>query len=298
VQSRIAVFCGKGGVGKTTLALALGLRQANRGRRAVVVTSHPLPELALAVSLTGLAARLPEAAKNLFVVHLDSKELLADLVRRSFTMPLLADRIIASSIYQSLVEVAPGLKEFYFLSRLQQLAERKQGLRDEPLSYDLLIWDAPATGHFLGTLRAARSFEAYLSGPLAAAGAEVGRFFSSPGRITILPVSTPEEMALQEMSEMCAELQENYQLRPATILLNMASPVLNATEGQVAAIEEDAANPALRFALGRARLERERAGQVESATGTLVTAVTRIRHTSSDIDLLESLGAQLDGLPV
>ena len=78
----VLFFGGKGGVGKTTLALAYALRRAAAGRKSVVVSSHPLPELAVAVSLDGLGARFPEAARNLFVVHLDPKELLADLVRR------------------------------------------------------------------------------------------------------------------------------------------------------------------------------------------------------------------------
>ena len=80
-QSKVIIFCGKGGVGKTTLSLSLALRMAEGGKRVVVVSSHPLPELAVAVSLEGMSEAMPEAARNLFVVHIEPRELLAELVR-------------------------------------------------------------------------------------------------------------------------------------------------------------------------------------------------------------------------
>src|SRR5438477_12818883 len=83
-QSKIIVFCGKGGVGKTTLSLSMALRHAESGKKVVVVSSHPLPELALAVSLSGMAEAFPTAARNLFVVHIEPRELLEELVRKNF----------------------------------------------------------------------------------------------------------------------------------------------------------------------------------------------------------------------
>ena len=71
----LTIFCGKGGVGKTTLSLAFALWHAREGRRTLVVTSHPLAELALSVSLAGLEQKQPQAAANLFVVHIDPREI-------------------------------------------------------------------------------------------------------------------------------------------------------------------------------------------------------------------------------
>src|SRR6266436_3036785 len=195
MQSKIIIFCGKGGVGKTSLSLALALRFAQNGKRVVVVSSHPLVELAVAVSLAGLSEEFPTAARNLFVVHIEPRDLLADLVRKNFPAQWVADAVLNSHIYHNLIEVAPGLKEFQFLARMQQLAERTaSGAPD----YDLLLWDAPASGHFLGTLHAARNFETFLTGPLASAGGELARFFSNASRITLLPVTTLEEMRSEE----------------------------------------------------------------------------------------------------
>lgn len=305
-QARVVVFCGKGGVGKTTLCLADGVRNANAGRRVLVVTSHPLSELAVTISLQGLEAEFPSAAQNLFVVHLDAKELLAEVVRANFPIAMLAGAILNSSLYRNLIEVAPGLKEFYFLVRLQQLAERREresgaGARE----FDLLLWDAPASGHFLGTLRAARGFETYLQGPLAAAGAELARFFSKSGNVALLPVTTLEEMALTETIEMCNALRDEFGLAPARVLMNMVSPAVGANAEEMERLRQRAAEAgpggsgaALRFAAGRGLLEAGRAQTLAREFGAPALAVERARHWSSPIGLLAKLGEPLAALPL
>jgi anion-transporting ArsA/GET3 family ATPase len=294
MQSKIIIFCGKGGVGKTTLALGMALRCAESGKRVVVVSSHPLHELAVAVSLEGMAEKFPVAARNLFVVHIDPRDLLADLVRNNFPSRMIADAVLASKVYQNLIEVAPGLKEFQFLARMQQLAE-KTG-KSAP-HYDLLLWDAPASGHFLSTLHAARNFETFLSGPLASAGADLARFFSNTDHITLLPITTLEEMAVEETIEMCGKLQAEFGLKPATVLLNMVSPLATAGDGEIDALR-GASDPAFRFALERALIERERAGYLKEKIPIEQTPVERARGAANDLDLLSEVGPALDRIRV
>jgi len=293
MQSKIIVFCGKGGVGKTSLSLSLALRCAETGKKVVVVSSHPLPELAVAVSLTGLASEFPVAARNLFVVHIEPRELLADLVRKNFPSQWVADAVLNSHIYRSLIEVAPGLKEFQFLVRMQQLAERTAC--GAP-NYDLLLWDAPASGHFLGTLHAARNFETFLTGPLAAAGADLARFFSNASRITLLPVTTLEEMAIEETLEMCARLETEFALKAQAVLMNMVSPLATASASDIDALRHTD-DPALRFAVERGVVERERAAQLRKRIPAQQIAVERVREWSSDLDLLNRIGQSLDEVP-
>ena len=295
-QSRIMVVCGKGGVGKTTLSLALGLKHANEGRRVVIVSSHPVAELAISVSLEGLATRFPIAARNLFVVHIDPKELLREVVEENFPVHMVAQAILNSSIFKNLIEVAPGLKEFYFLARLQQLAERKATAAgaDKP-DYEVLIWDAPASGHFLSTLRSARAFEVYLTGPLASLGAEMDRFFSNSANMAILAVTPLEEMAIAETIEMIDALQTDFQLRCSSLILNMVSPLVTAGEKEAKELKvDDETSPALRFAIDRGMLERERSADLHKSISAPQICVPRIREWNGDLDLLGQVGQWLD----
>src|SRR5438552_818561 len=182
---------------------------------------------------SGLPEEFPAAAQNLFVVHIEPRELLADLVRKNFPAQWVADAVLNSHIYNNLIEVAPGLKEFQFLARMQQLAERTDSGAPD---YDLLLWDAPASGHFLGTLRSARNFETFLTGPLAAAGADLARFFSNTSHVTLLPVTTLEEMAIEETAEMCARLEAEFALKAQAVLLNLVSPLATASAPEIDAL--------------------------------------------------------------
>lgn len=294
MQSKIIIFCGKGGVGKTTLSLAMALRCAQAGKRVVVVSSHPLHELAVAVSLEGMERMFPVASRNMFVVHIDAKELLADLVHKNFPSRVIADAVLASAIYRNLVEVAPGLKEFQFLARLQQLAERAaSGAPD----YDLLLWDAPSSGHFLSTLHAARNFETFLSGPLASAGADLTRFFSNAAHLTLLPITTLEEMAVEETVEMCAKLQAEFGIKPAALLMNLVSPLLDAEAGEIEALRHSP-DAAVRFAAERGLIERERSADLASRLPAPQTAIGRIPEWSSDLELLRETGESLANICV
>jgi len=209
---------------------------------------------------------------------------------------MVAQAILNSSIFKNLVEVAPGLKEFYFLARLQQLAERKATAAGAAgPDYELLIWDAPASGHFLSTLRSARAFETYLSGPLASTGAEMNRFFSNSANIKILAVTPLEEMAIAETIEMTGSLAREFQLRCSSLILNMVSPLVTASEKDAKELKvDDETSPALRFAIDRGLLERERSVDLRKAIAAPQVFVPRIREWHGDLDLLGQVGQWIE----
>ena len=297
-QARVTVFCGKGGVGKSTLSLAMGLKLAQTGRRVLVVSSHPLPELAVGISLNGLSNRFPEAAKRLFVVHIDPVEQITQLVEKHFPIAVVARAVLNSSVFQNLINIAPGLKELFFLARLQQLAERRSEEAGVP-AYDDLIWDAPATGHLLSTLRAARGFETNLSGPLSAAGAEMHRFFSDPGNLRIVPVTQPEEMAIAETLELCEGLSQDFGLKPSNVILNAVSPLCTASPAAIAELDRSTSNSAMKFAIQRGQYERELAQKLATDLPATQVFIPRLAQrdnsrSDADLDLLQNVGTYFE----
>src|SRR6185295_16450947 len=158
----------------------------------------------------------------------------------------------------------PGLKELFFLGRLQELVERR--INGSAPDYDYLIWDAPASGHFLTTLRSAKGFEVFLTGPLASAGAQLHRFFSNRRNIQLFPVTPLEEMAIAETLEMVQAMSKDFEITCSALLVNCASPMCAATEAGIAGLGPTAeSSPAMRFAIERGLMERERCMELRGA---------------------------------
>ncbi|MBI2822633.1 MAG: AAA family ATPase [Acidobacteria bacterium] len=296
----VIIICGKGGVGKTTLSLALGLLHAARGKKVVVVTSHPLPELAVSVSLDGLKEADATAAANLFVVHIDSRQVLAKMFQGQMPSKLLARTVLSSRVYRSLIEVAPGLKEMAFLSRLRELAERRSE-SDDQFSFQMLIWDAPATGHFLETMRVSQKFDMYLSGPFASQGREMAEFFSRRANLLLLPVATLEEMAVEETIELCDKLQRELSIEPAGTICNLVSPMLASPEEafqDLGRFAETGPAPELKFVVDRHRVERAMFRRLRSASRAPLHPIQRVPSWKTDLELLSALATLMEAVPL
>lgn len=287
--SRFMIFCGKGGVGKTALSLASALAIARRQGRVLLVTSHPLPELALSVSLAGLEEAAPETAARLFVVHIDSRQVLRKLIRDRFPGGFVADRLLNSSIYQSFVEVVPGLKEFAFLHRLQELAERSHAHRR---AYEHLIWDAPATGHFIQTLKAATNFESYFAGPLASRSREVSEYFqNSP--LQVIPVALAEEMSVEETLDLLDELR-HLQVRYGPVACNLVSPMLARSWRSPGAPAAEPGSGLQEFLARRLASEQGEVARLREGARANCIPVRRLPRTGSDLDFLWALSRELE----
>lgn len=297
----LTILCGKGGVGKTTLSLALALWHAHQGRTSLVVTSHPLQELAVSVSLAGLKENYPQAAAKLFVIHIDPREILDHTVRQQVPSAMLAEAVLSSRIYHSLIEVAPGLKELAFLGHLQQLAQERSPDQAAP-KFDLLVWDAPATGHFLQTLNVSSHFEYYLSGPFALLGKQLSQFFSDPANFAVMPVATLEEMAVEETLELCGKLAGELRMKPRCVICNMTSPLLACSDSELEDLgrqmaKQEQAQADLRFILDRHAGERSLFQRLRSSIQSDFHIVERQPSWETDLELLLALSRRLEKLP-
>jgi len=294
VAATLSIFCGKGGVGKTTLGLAWGLLLARNAHRVLVVTSHPLAELALSISLAGLVEREPLAGANLFIVHIDSKQVLDRVVKEQIPSQLLAEKVVTSRIYRSLIDIAPGLKELAFLSRLREVGERRAGQAE----YDQIVWDAPASGHFTETLRVAGKFETYLTGPFASRGRELARYFSEAD-MRLFPVTTLEEMAVDETLELCGQLGGELDLRPRRLICNLVSPLLSASGDRLQDCQQQLAaasgsTACSDFIRDRHSIERGHFDRLRASIPAECHLIERVRRPTSDLELLSCIAEQFE----
>jgi anion-transporting ArsA/GET3 family ATPase len=148
-QYKVIVCAGTGGVGKTTIAAALGELFARQGRRALVLTIDPARRLASALGMSGQAEefRAPlQASGELWAAMIDSSVIFDRFVRRASATPEQAQRLLRNRLYQELSRSLNGSQEFTALERLLEAEESGR--------YDVVILDTPPSQHAIDFLRA------------------------------------------------------------------------------------------------------------------------------------------------
>jgi anion-transporting ArsA/GET3 family ATPase len=262
-SQRLIVVTGKGGVGKTTVTAALAHAVAASGRRvlAVEVGRGPLGAL---LGAPRLGTEPVHVTGRLAAASLEPEALLGDFVEGVLRFRILARRLLESTAFQVLAAAAPGLGEFLVLHRLLGWIEARR--RGRAL-YDLIVVDAPASGHSLPLLAAPRTLGALARlGPVAELLARVQRLIADPDATLVCVVTTPEELAVRETVELHRELGEHLGLAVAPPIVN-ALPPRRFTAGDAAALDrlEAAGGPHPYLAAARFQLERRRQADAQLA---------------------------------
>ncbi|MFF4386232.1 ArsA family ATPase [Streptomyces sp. NPDC001552] len=160
-ETRIIVCCGAGGVGKTTTAAALGVRAAERGRKAVVLTIDPARRLAQSMGIDSLdnTPRKVETVGagdgELHAMMLDMKRTFDEIVEAHADAER-ARAILANPFYQSLSAGFAGTQEYMAMEKLGQLRARDD--------WDLIIVDTPPSRSALDFLDAPKRLGSFLDG--------------------------------------------------------------------------------------------------------------------------------------
>jgi anion-transporting ArsA/GET3 family ATPase len=190
---------GKGGVGRSTLAAALGLLAARQGRRAIVVEVSgrgDVPRLFGGSAPPGVES---EMAPGVWTLDVDPRQALEEYLHDQLPLRMLADVIGSSTTFGIVAAATPGLREMLTIGKVWELAQTPRRARGgEP--YDVVIVDAPATGHGLALLEAPRTFaSAAAVGPIARQGRRIAATLRDRSLTALVAVATPERAAVDEL---------------------------------------------------------------------------------------------------
>ena len=212
-QSRVLIVAGKGGVGKTTMSAALARMSADAGRSVLVVELE---------GRSGIAAA--------FGAHRDlgyEEVTLAHLVRARRLTPddalieyledhglrRISRRLAHSGVLDVVATAIPGIRDVLVLGKVKQL-ERSGAA-------DLIIVDAPATGHAITFLTSASGLVgAARGGPLRSQAQEVVELLGDPTRCRVVLVTVPEELPVSETVESAFTLEDKAGVQLGPVIVN------------------------------------------------------------------------------
>jgi anion-transporting ArsA/GET3 family ATPase len=196
LDKRLVFVTGKGGVGKSTVATALGLVGARRGLRTIVVELASQERLQRAFRKGGAHFQEVELAPKLFTISIDPQQSMEEYLR--IKAGPMGGMLGHSRIFQGFAMATPGMRELLSIGKIWELAQLQRKTRGAA-PYDFVIVDAPATGHGVGILKTPKTFaEIARVGPIAHQGREMHATITDRSFTSIVAVALPEEMPVNE----------------------------------------------------------------------------------------------------
>ena len=220
---RLLIVTGKGGVGKTAVAGALGRALARPRRKVLVVEVDPRENLHQMLGVQPSGGDLVAAGADLFVQNLRPRRVVDQLVRERLKLEALSRRVLDSAVYQHFVEGAPGLKEVAVLGHALRMVRGSGGERTGAV--DLVVLDAPASGHGVSLLAAPLLLsEVIQKGPVGELGRQLAELVADAGQCGVVVVTAAEEMPVQEALELRELVTGRLGREPELLVINGLYP--------------------------------------------------------------------------
>ena len=238
-SSRVVIVAGKGGVGKTTVTAALARLAAAEGLSTLVVDVEGKSGLA------GLFGRAPLSYRE--SVLWPASEDGAEVRGRTLTpdealleyledhgLRRISKRLAAAGAIDVVSTAVPGIKDILVLGKVKQI-ERSGAV-------DLVLLDAPAAGHAITFLLAARSLlDAVRVGPIQTQARDVLELLADPERCSVVLVTIPEETPVNELVETAFALEDRVGVKLGPVVVNEVYPSLEGLDVDPEVAAEQAA---------------------------------------------------------
>jgi anion-transporting ArsA/GET3 family ATPase len=220
---------GKGGVGKTTIAVALARHATRSGKRTLLVEMDEKGAVANALGVEPLAFEPREVEPHLFAMGMTTEDSLREYIRLFVRNPLVSTMGPLAKVLDFVANAAPGVKEILAIGKVcWEVRERH---------YDLVVVDAEATGHVVAQIEAPTILSGLVQvGVIREQSGWMRDILHDVEQTGVVVVATPEEMPVVETIELLDRLHESSKVDVAAVIANRVPPVMF-RESDVAVVE-------------------------------------------------------------
>ncbi len=292
---------GKGGVGKTTVAVALGLRAAQEGKRTIVCEVASQENASRMFDHTEVGFHEIEMEENLWSISIDPDDSMREYVLLQLKVRAMRDMLFRSRVFNYLAAATPGLKELVTIGKIWELAQLDRKVKSGR-KYDLVIVDAPATGHGIGFLQTPRTFAAIARvGPIHSQAEQLNRLITDQDHTGAAIVALPEEMPVNESAALERDLRSEVGVAVDRVYMNGLYPQRFSNEEAERLAEltkkgDGAVRAAARAAVsehGRARSQRAQLARLRRRVEAPVKTLPFLFEPELGVDAARALARKL-----
>jgi anion-transporting ArsA/GET3 family ATPase len=260
-DKRFLIVTGKGGVGKTTVCAAEALALAAAGKRVLICMCNAKERLSTMLGSQLVGSKVVSVAANVWAVNMDPEVALEEYGLMMLKSRALYKLLFDNKYVRTFFRAVPGMAEWSMLGKAWFHTTELDD--DGTRRFDVVILDAPATGHGLDMLRVPKVItEVVPAGLLRRDADRAWEMFQDPKRSAVVLVTLPEELPTTETIELARALRDDLKLPIGKVVVNMVLPPLfskaerAALEGTEPISGDDP--PDVAVAAGRSRATRER----------------------------------------
>ncbi|MEI2640340.1 MAG: ArsA family ATPase [Microthrixaceae bacterium] len=219
LDHRLLFVTGKGGVGKTSVASAIGMLAAERGKRTLVCEVDAKGNLADFLGVGPLQFEATEVRKHLFAMSMDTEESLKEYLRIFLKVPFVSRMGTLAGAFDFIANAAPGVKEILTVGKLTYDVKEHH--------YDLVVVDASATGHVVGQLASPVAINELVKVGLVRNQTDwMIDILTDHTQTGVVVVTAPEEMPVSETLELIGRLGTETEIGLAAVVVNRVLPEL------------------------------------------------------------------------
>ena len=302
-DKRLVFVTGKGGVGKTTVAAALGLAAARAGKRTIVCEVARQERMSRAFHREGVGPQETELVDGLYAISVDPQRALEEYLEDQLGSKRLASLMFGNRIFDYFAAATPGARELATIGKVWELAQL-QRRRRENAPYDLVVVDAPASGHGLGMLGTPKTFrEAVGVGPIHRQAGIIHDFVTDPKTTGVVAVALPEEMPVNETVELEQRLDAELGVPTDQVVVNAVLPErfsgeeceqIAATNGSHPVVGVRAAMRAALSEYAQAKSQRSQLRRLKREANSPVATLPYLFETDLDLDSFDHLSVELE----
>jgi anion-transporting ArsA/GET3 family ATPase len=277
---RFLIVTGKGGVGKTTVSAAEARALAAKGKRVLVAMCHAKERLSTMLGSAPIGPEITQVAPNIWAVNMDPTLAIEEYGLMILKVRVLYKTVFGNKYTRAFLHGVPGLEEWAMLGKAWWHTSETDDTGAP--KYDVVILDAPATGHGLDMLRVPKIIVDVVPPGVLRRDAEAAwKLFQDPARCGVVLVTLPEEMPVTETIELATALAGELSLPIAKLVINGVLPPLFSKDERAALIgarvpDEEGAVAAI--VAGQARATRE---NVQSESLARLSQASALAHVPS-----------------